>query len=133
MGERREMGKVQSAPCADNSTASAAAKRQVKVSAKVGELENADGSAASKANLMRDFDALLTLIGSRIHGDHEYWEILLTKQHYKVPVQSRFTRYPIPSQILPSAHDQHMELSLETLSNCNKHGIVAAEEEAKHQ
>ena len=40
MGERRELGEVQSAPCADNSAASAAAKRQIKVSAKVG--ENAD-------------------------------------------------------------------------------------------
>ena len=70
MGERREMGEVQSAPCADNSTASAAEKRQIKHSVKVG--ENADGSAASKANLMRDSYAQLMLIGSIIHGNHEY-------------------------------------------------------------
>ena len=77
MGERREMGQVQSAPSAGNSAARSAAKWQIKVSAKVG--ENADGSAASKANLMRDSDAFLRLVGSRIHGDHEYGEILLTK------------------------------------------------------
>ena len=129
MDERREMGQVQSATCADSSAASAAAKRQIKVSAKVG--ENAEGSAASKANLMRDSDALLTLVGSIFHGDHEYWGILLTTQHNKVPFQSRSTRYL--TQVLPSAHDQHMELSSETLSNWNKHGIVAAEEEAKHR
>ena len=57
------LGDVQSAPCADNSAASAAAKRQIKVSAKVE--ENAEGSAASKANLMRDSDALLTLVVSK--------------------------------------------------------------------
>ena len=57
--------------------------------------ENAVGSAASKANLMRDSGALLTLVGSIIHGDHEYWVCLLTnlKQHYKAPLQSRFSRY----------------------------------------
>ena len=46
-------------------TAFAVAHRQMKVSEKVG--ENAVGSAASKANLMRDSDALLTLVGSIIH------------------------------------------------------------------
>ena len=70
MGERRDLGEVQSAPYEDISAAFAAAKRQLKISGKVG--ENAEGSAASKADLMRDSDALLTLVGSRIHGDHEY-------------------------------------------------------------
>ena len=77
MGERRYLGEVQSAPCADISAAFAAAKRQLKISGKVG--ENAEGSAASKANLIRNSDTLLTLVGSLIHGDHEYGEILLTK------------------------------------------------------
>ena len=130
MGERRYLGEVQSAPCADNSAAFAAAKRQIKISGKVG--ENAEGSAASKADQMRDSDALLTLVGSIIHGYHEYWGIFLTKQHYsKVHVQSRFTRNL--TQVLSSAHDQHMKLSSETISNCNKCGIVAADEEAKHR
>ena len=129
MGERRYLGEVQSAPCADNAAGFAAAKRQLKISGKVG--ENAEGSAASKADLMRDSDALLTLVGSIIHGYHEYWGNLLTKQLYKVPVQSGFTRYL--TQVLPSAHDQHMELSSETISNWNKCGIVAADEEAKHR
>ena len=40
----------------------------------------------------------------------------------KIPVQSRFTRYL--TQVLPSAHGQHMELSSETLSSWNKHGIA---------
>ena len=129
MGERRYLGEVQSAPCADNSAAFAAAKRQLKISGNVG--ENVEGSAASKADLMRDSDALLTLVGSIIHGYHEYWGNFLTKQHYKVPVQSRFTRYL--TQVLPSAHDQHMELSSETIANWNKCGIVADDEEPKHR
>ena len=79
---------------------------------------------------MRDSYALLTLIGSIIHGDHEYWRISLTKHHYKVPVQSRFTRYL--TEVLPSAHNRHMELS-ETLSKWNKRGIAAAEEEVKRR
>ena len=121
MDEGRELGEVQSALCADISAAFAAAHRRIKVSEKVG--ANAVGSAASRANLMRDSDAL---VGSIIHGDHEYWRILLTKQHDKIPVQSRFTRYL--TQVLPLAHDEHMELSSETISNWNKRGIVAAEE-----
>ena len=108
MGERRDLGEVQSAQGADNSAAFAAAKRQVKISGNVG--ENAEGSAASKADLMRDSDALLTLVGSILHGYHVYWGIFLTKQHYKVPVQSRFTRYL--TQVLPSAHDQRNETIL---------------------
>ena len=111
MGERRELGEVQSAPCADNSAAFAASKRQMKVSIKVG--ENAEGSAASKADLFRDSYALLTLVGSLIHIDHEYWGILLTKQHDKGLVPSRFTRYF--TQELPSSHDHHMELSSQQL------------------
>jgi hypothetical protein len=133
MGERQYLGEVQSAPCADNSAAFAAAKRQLKISGKVG--ENVEGSAASKADLMRDSDALLTLVGSIIHGYHEYWGNFLIKQHYKVPVQSRFTRYlaQLAAQVLPSCHDQHMELSSETISNWINCGIVAADEEAKHR
>ena len=126
MGERRELGEVQSAPCADSSTASAAGKRQIKLSVKIG--ENAAGSAASKANLMRDSYALLTLIGSMIHCDHEYWRNSLTKHHHKVSFQSRFTRYL--TEVLPSAHNRHMELS-ETLSKWNKRDIDAAEVEVK--
>ncbi len=75
MDEDRELGEVQSVLCADNSAAFAAAHGQIKVSEKVG--ENAVGSAASKANLMRDSEGFLTLVGSIIHGDHEYWGILL--------------------------------------------------------
>ncbi len=41
--------------------------------------ENAGAVAASKANFMRESDALLTLVGEIIHGDSEYWIILLTK------------------------------------------------------
>jgi hypothetical protein len=129
MGERRELAEVQSAPCADNSAAFAASKRQMKVSIKVG--ENAEGSAASKADLFRDSYALLILVGSLIHIDHEYWGILLTKQHDKDPVPSRFTRYF--TQELPSSHDHHMELPSATFSIGNKRGIVAVEEEAKHR
>ena len=69
MDEGRDLGEVQSALCADNSAAFAASKSQMKVSIKVG--ENAEGSAASKADVMRYSDALLTLIGSKIHGYHE--------------------------------------------------------------
>ena len=128
MGERRELGEVQSAPCADNSTALAAGKRQIKLCVKVG--ENADGLAASKANLMRNSSALLTLIGSIIHVNHEYWRISLTKHHHKVSVYSRFTRYL--TEVLPCAHIRHTELS-ETLSKWNKRGIAAAEEEVKRR
>ena len=129
MDEGRDLGEVQSALCADNSAAFAAAHRQIKDSEKVG--ANAVGSAASRANLMRDSDALLTLVGSIIHGDHEYWRILLTKQHEKIPLQSRFTRHLI--QVLPFAHYEHMELFSETISNWNKRGIVAAEVDAIRQ
>jgi hypothetical protein len=52
MSERRELGEVLSALCADNSAASAAAKKQIKVSAIPVLEENAVGSAAFKANLM---------------------------------------------------------------------------------
>ena len=120
MDERREMGEEQSAPCADNSAASASAKIQIKVSAKVE--ENAEGSGSFKAYLMRYSDAVLAFAGTIIHGDHEYWGFLVTKQHEKVPVQSRCTRYL--TKVLPSAHDQYMELSSEIISNWNKRGIV---------
>ena len=80
---------------------------------------------------MRDSVALLALVGPKIHGDHELWRILLTKHHHKVPVLSRFTRYL--TQALPSAHDQHMEASSDTLSNWNKREIAAAEDEFKYR
>ncbi len=53
MVERQDLGEVQSAPCADNSASFASAKRQIKISGKVG--ENAEGSAASKADLDEGF------------------------------------------------------------------------------
>ncbi len=43
--------------------------------------EDAEGSIASKASLMRNSDAMLSLVGEKIQGDSEYWEILRTKQH----------------------------------------------------
>ncbi len=43
--------------------------------------EDAEGSVASKARLIRNSDALLGLVGEIIRGDSEYWEILHTKQH----------------------------------------------------
>ncbi len=77
-----------SAPCIDISAAPAVAKRQILVSEKIH--ENAEGFAASKPSQMRDSDALLTLVGGELeaiyHGDPEYWENLLTKQHGKGPV-----------------------------------------------
>jgi hypothetical protein len=51
-----------------------------------------DGPAAPKVDLIRDFDALLTLVAEIIHVDHEYWGILLTKEHDIGPVRYRFTR-----------------------------------------
>ncbi len=43
--------------------------------------EDAKGSIASKATLMRNSDAMLSLVGKIIHGDSEYREILHIKQH----------------------------------------------------
>jgi hypothetical protein len=91
MDERREMGETQSVPSAHNSAAYAAAKSHNIVAIKV--RQNADGSAASKVELMMDSDAVLTLVGQIIHVDHEYLDILLTKQHDFGPVQCRFTRH----------------------------------------
>jgi hypothetical protein len=45
--------------------------------------EDAQGSVASKASLMRNLDALLSVVEEIIHGDSEYWEILHTDQHVK--------------------------------------------------
>ncbi len=84
--------------------------------------ENAGAVAASKANLMRDSDALLTLVGEIIHGDSEYWRILLTKQHDKVPVQSRCARHI--SQYDHSLTINIMNPSTETISNRMKCGAV---------
>ena len=91
MDEGRELGEEQSEPSADFSAAPAAEMRWKIFFMKVG--ENAGGFAASKANLMRDSDALLTLVGEKIHGASEYWRIFLTKQHDKGPVQSRCARH----------------------------------------
>jgi hypothetical protein len=43
--------------------------------------EDVEGYIASKASLMRNSDAMLSLVGGKIHGDSEYWENLHTKQH----------------------------------------------------
>ncbi len=66
------------------------------------EPQNADGSAASKVEPMMDSDAMLTLVGQIIHVDHEYSEILHTKQHDVGPVQCRFTRHIV--QYVHSLH-----------------------------
>jgi hypothetical protein len=77
MDEGREKGDEQSASSADNSAAPAAAKRQ-KIDYMTAR-QKLDRSAASKVDLMRDFDASLTLVAEIIHVDHEYWGIVLTK------------------------------------------------------
>ena len=77
--------------------------------------ENAGEFAASKANLMRDSDSLLTLVEEIIHGDSEYWRISLTKQHDKGPVQCRCARHI-------SQYDH--PLTTETIFNRNKCGAV---------
>jgi hypothetical protein len=77
MDEGRFLGEEQSAPSADYSAAPAAEMRWATFFMNVG--ENAGAVAASKANLIRESDALLTLVGEIIHGDSEYWRILLTK------------------------------------------------------
>jgi hypothetical protein len=43
--------------------------------------EDAEGSVASKASLIRNSDGLLSLVGEIIHGDSEYW--VYAKQHDK--------------------------------------------------
>lgn len=129
MKEGRERGEEQSAPSRENSAAPVVAKRAKTASAKV--RENAEGSASSKPNLMRDSDALLTLIGEIIHGDPDCWGILLTKQHGKGPVQARFakhlTQYDHPLTL------NKKEPSSETLSNWIKRGLAIAEEETKNR
>ncbi len=96
----QELGEAWSALCADNSAASVAAKRQRKLSAKVGEI--AEGSTASKAFQIRDSDALLTLVESIIHGDHEHWGILLTKQRDKSSCSTQVYKIPHPSTTIRS-------------------------------
>ncbi len=73
------MGEEQSVPSAHNSAASAAANSHNIVAIKV--RQNADGSAASKVELMMNSDAMLTLVGQIIHVDREYSGILLTIPH----------------------------------------------------
>ncbi len=76
------MGEEQSEPSAGNSAPSVAAKRAKTASRRV--QENAEGSAPSKPNLMRDSDALLTLLGEIIHGDPDCLGILLKNSMTKV-------------------------------------------------
>ncbi len=85
------MGEEQSGPSAGDSAAPAAAKRHKTASAKA--RENVESCTSSKIDLMRNSDALLTLIGEIIHGDHECWCILLTTKHGKGPVQGRFAKH----------------------------------------
>ncbi len=87
----RELEEEHSAPTADSLAAPAAAMRRKMISMKVG--ENEEGSAAPKASLMRDSDALLILVEEIIRGDSEYLENFLTKQHGESPVQSRCARH----------------------------------------
>ncbi len=120
MDEGRFLGEEQSTPSADYSAAPAAEMRWKTFFMKVG--ENAGGFAASKANLMRDSDALLTLVGEIIHGDSEYWRNLLTKQHEKGPFQSRCARHI--SQYDHPLTFNIMDPSTETISNRMKCGAV---------
>ena len=90
------------APSADNSAAPAAAMRQKMFPMKV--RENAEGSAASKASLMRDSDASLTLIGEIIHRDSEYiGEFYLQNRKAKVLCKAGV---PAPFPVRPSTQDQ---------------------------
>ncbi len=91
MDEGRDLGEEQSASSTDYSAVPAAEMRWKTFFMKVG--ENAKRFAVSKASLMRDSDALLTLVGEIFHGDSEYWGILLTKHHGKGHVQSRCARH----------------------------------------
>jgi hypothetical protein len=129
MDEGRELGQDQSSPLADNAATSGASKRPKIASAKA--RENSDGSAASKTSLMRDSDALLTLVGEIIHGDPDLWGILLTKQHGKGSIQSRFakhlTQYDHPLTL------NKKEPTSETISNWIKRGLAVAEEESKNR
>ena len=84
--------------------------------------ENAGGFAASKANLMRNSDPLLTLVGEKINGYSEYCRILLTKQHDKGPVQCRCARHI--SQYDHPLTINIMDPSTETISNRMKCGAV---------
>jgi hypothetical protein len=70
MDDGRETEEKHSAPSEGDSAAPAASMRRKMFSIKIG--KNAKGSAASKASLMRDSDASLTLIGEIIHRDSEY-------------------------------------------------------------
>jgi hypothetical protein len=120
MEEGRFSGEAQSAPSADNSAAPAAEMRWKTFFMKVG--ENVGGFAASKANLMKDSDSLLTLVGEIINGDSEYWRILLTKQHDKGPVQCRCARHI--SQYDHRLTINIMNPSTETILNEMKYGAV---------
>ena len=119
MDERREMGEEQSGPSAHNSAASAAAKSHYIVAIKV--RPNADGSAASKVELMMDSDAVLTLVGQIIHVDHEDSEVLLTKQHDFGHFQCRFTRH-LAQYVHPLTVNEKQPSS-ETISVWNKCGL----------
>jgi hypothetical protein len=75
------------APFADYAAAPATELRWRTRIIKVG--ENLERFAASQVSLMRNPAALLALIGEIIHGDSEYWGILLIKHHGRGHVQSR--------------------------------------------
>jgi hypothetical protein len=90
MDEDRELEEEYSAPSADDSAAPAAIRRKM-FSMKVGEC--AEGSAESKASLMKDSDALLRLAEEIMHGESEYLGILPTKQHSKSLVPGKCARH----------------------------------------
>ncbi len=84
------MGEEQSAPSADNLAAPVAEMRLLSYFIKVG--ESADRFAASKVSLIRDIDALLSLVGEIIHRESECWKILTIKLHGNGHFQSRCAR-----------------------------------------
>jgi hypothetical protein len=114
--KRRDMGEEQqSIPSLHNSAASVAAKRHNVVANMV--QQNADGSAASKVELMMDSDAVMTFVGQIIHVVNEYLEFLLTKPHDFGPFQCRLTRHIV--QYIHSLTFNDKRPSSETISFWN--------------
>ena len=68
-----------------------------------------------------DSDAVLILVGQIIHVDHEYSEILLTKQHDFGPNPCRFTRH-LAQYVHPLTVNEKQPSS-ETISVWNKCGM----------
>jgi hypothetical protein len=66
-------------------------------------------------------DAVLTLVGQIIHFDHEYSEILHTKQHDFGPVPCSFTRHIVQFVHPLKFNEKHP--SPETISVWNKCGM----------